>query len=388
MTPNTYEGRWICAHCGAENLGRFEQCNGHGNDGCGTSRPTGVRFYLPEDSPVVTDRAQLDDATSGADWHCDHCDGANKNAIGGHRVQRCVHCGNGRDTQDADTPVRHFAEHEVLRDGEAARATQRADLLASTRARTAQRQKALDAADPGNAGPTVVVWGIGALIAGLVAFLVWFFFIATSFTDGRVTATQWSWTQSLQERVILHDEGFHSPPRNATVLFSEERKNGMKDVQVGTKEETYATTKSIPGTPEPYNCGKTDMGNGYFQDKICYRSTTIQVPAVGTRTVPVMKRVPNMETWRRWSYPEWIHVETLRSSGSTKIPTPPTLPKPGHDERLTSPDVVQTVTLTLDDGTVLRMSHDPALWEQADTGEAVRVERNRAGSIQSVEILD
>jgi hypothetical protein len=382
-----FEGRWLCP-CGQENLGRFESCEGTGSEGCGRARSKDVRFYLPDNSPVVTDPDQLADATSGPDWQCSHCDGANKNGIGGHRVLQCVHCGNGRDQEDVATPVRALATADVLRTGQEAQAAVRAELLASTRARRAQRVEAFAAQDPANAGPRVVVWAFSALGAALVAFAVWFFFIATSFTNGVVTATEWTWSASLEQRIIRTDSGFHTPPSDATILESETRQNGMKDVQVGTKEETYATTKRIPGPPESYACGMRDLGNGYFEERTCTRSTTITVPAVGTRTVPVMRRVPNMETWRRWTHPVWVVDETFRAGAGAKPIVPPALPEPGIGERLTTPRITRTTVVTLDDGTVLRLSNQPELWAKVDNGEIVRVERNRTGSVRSVATLD
>lgn len=61
------EGRWLCQFCGAENLGRFESCEGHGSGGCGAARQPGTRFYLPENSPIITDVSLLADARSGRD---------------------------------------------------------------------------------------------------------------------------------------------------------------------------------------------------------------------------------------------------------------------------------------------------------------------------------
>jgi hypothetical protein len=382
-----FEGRWLCP-CGQENLGRFESCKGTGDDGCGRARPSDVRFYLPANSPVVTDPDQLADATSGADWQCSHCDGANKNGIGGQKVLRCVHCGNGRDTDDADTAVRDLANADVLRTGPQAQAQVRADLLASTRKRRADRLDAIAAQDPANVGPRVIVWGISSLVAGLAAFAVWFFFIATSFTNGVVTATEWTWSATLERRVITTDSGFHTPPFDATVLQSETRQNGMKDVQVGTREETYPTTKSIPGPPESYPCGTRDLGNGYFETLTCTRSTTITVPDVGTRTVPVMERVPNMETWRMWTHPVWHTDEVFQTQGRAKPIVPATLPQPGADERLTTPKVTRTTVVRLDDGGVLRLDDRPDVWDMVDVGTSIRVERSRAGSVHSLTKLD
>ncbi|MEM9541258.1 MAG: zinc finger protein [Cyanobacteria bacterium P01_E01_bin.42] len=78
------EGRWDCPTCGTRGiLGRYREC-----DNCGAPRPEGVRFYLPENAPNVTNTEQLAIARGGADWICEYCGSSNR-----AQEENCMECG-------------------------------------------------------------------------------------------------------------------------------------------------------------------------------------------------------------------------------------------------------------------------------------------------------
>ncbi len=63
-------GRWDCGSCGARRLrGDAYQCAS-----CGAPRPADVKFYLPSEAEVISDREGIRAATAGADWQCAFCD--------------------------------------------------------------------------------------------------------------------------------------------------------------------------------------------------------------------------------------------------------------------------------------------------------------------------
>ena len=203
---NKREGRWLCRTCGAENRGRNESCSGlNGQSGCGEARPVEVKFYLPENSPIVTDSAELADAASGSDWHCDHCGGANKNAYNNKRATQCVHCGEGRDENDKDKSVVSYAEGHVP-----------TTAVEANPPRPSRRQPQV--ADP------VVVTGsyryILATAAGLltVCGLVWYFFIASFTINAQVTGFSWNRSITIEryQTVREHDWDIPSGGRKVT----------------------------------------------------------------------------------------------------------------------------------------------------------------------------
>ncbi|MCB0838989.1 MAG: zinc finger Ran-binding domain-containing family 2 protein, partial [Bacteroidetes bacterium] len=81
-------GRWDCDVCGhIGNYGPHTKCAS-----CGASRPANVKFYLPKDAEIVTDKEQLKEARAGVDWICGHCYSQNK-----AKDTVCNSCGNPRD---------------------------------------------------------------------------------------------------------------------------------------------------------------------------------------------------------------------------------------------------------------------------------------------------
>jgi hypothetical protein len=104
------EGRWDCPSCGSTAIyGRHVDC-----PGCGKPRPQGVRFYLTDNAPVVTDPERLREALAGADWICEHCEASNRATL-----SHCGGCGAGRDAADPVQPVREHAADEIPRTGDA-----------------------------------------------------------------------------------------------------------------------------------------------------------------------------------------------------------------------------------------------------------------------------
>jgi hypothetical protein len=90
------EGRWDCSSCETVGIrGRHTTCQG-----CGKSRPEGVRFYLPAGEPAVTDRAAIQRARAGPDWVCEFCGGSNRATRAS-----CTQCGAEKGASTSQ-PVR------------------------------------------------------------------------------------------------------------------------------------------------------------------------------------------------------------------------------------------------------------------------------------------
>src|SRR5690349_6150305 len=105
------EGRWDCPSCGSKAIyGRHVDC-----PGCGKPRPAGIRFYLTDDAPVITDAARLREARAGADWVCEHC-GASTRAT----ETDCTGCGAPRGSSPAQ-PVIDYPLSQVPRSGDTPR---------------------------------------------------------------------------------------------------------------------------------------------------------------------------------------------------------------------------------------------------------------------------
>ena len=316
------ETRWLCKNCGAECRGRDETCHGDdGQSGCGHSKPEGVKDYLPENSPYLTDPALIADARSGADWHCDHCSGANKGSVGGHPVVSCVHCGNGRDEQDRENAVRDVTG-QVLRTAEAATAAEREEKNAAARERRESRMPPqMRRAVPdmpearGSARPPLGMIAAFAVLAIAALFLVWSLAFARYEVTWKVEEHRWSRNIVTEAYRTLEDEGW-DPPADARITDTERRIRTYRDVLVGYEPKTRIVTDKVEYGTEEYDCGTTDLGNGYFEDKICERPTYKEVQTTEHYKEPVYEEEPVYDTWHEWEVDRWVRDRSWPTSGA------------------------------------------------------------------------
>ncbi|HYJ79020.1 MAG TPA: hypothetical protein VEW03_05440, partial [Longimicrobiaceae bacterium] len=97
------EGCWDCPTCAAAaQRGRDVNCTQ-----CGSPRPEGVRFYLPDDAAEVSDAEALARARAGADWVCLHCAGSARATD-----EACPGCGAPRGSSPTQE-AREYATGEV-----------------------------------------------------------------------------------------------------------------------------------------------------------------------------------------------------------------------------------------------------------------------------------
>lgn len=404
--PAKREGRWLCPYCGAENLGRFESCEGHGNSGCGAGRGD-VRFYLPENSPIVTDPNQLEDAQSGQDWICDHCDGANKNAYQGKVITNCVHCAELRTEKDKTVETHTYTAGAVPRTHadtikprqsraalasdrkarsknriaftnsgkatSAVRAVQRkAEPLARATRNTAQR-----VTPKTKFGKSFAGLAIGAAVA-LIGFLLWFFVFSTTETTLTVTEKSWDRVLRLQDHEIRTGEGWSIPSEG---WETDRTWTYQKTIEVVDYYEprTRMVDKTVPdGT---YVCGSRDLGNGYFEDIECPKTKTIQVPEDYQH--PIMKDEDVYAWWYDYSYRHWFTVSDHPTSGTTNMPywaevdPTPTQRTQSHRERysvvLDTPEGPLTQSLSLN------------TWIPIEKGQTAIGHYNRLGTLMHVD---
>lgn len=347
------EGRWRCPSCGAENRGRNESCAGlDGHGGCGAARPAGVTFYLPGDAPAVSDAGLLADALSGQDWICDHCQGANPNAVNGRRVTRCRHCGQAREAGDPSLEVRHYGPGEVptepVTPERPDRRAARADLPAGR----------------GRTRPTV----LALLAAVLLAVAAWWAWPRTH--EGQVAELSWERTVAI-EALVTHVEGDWSVPSGGRQLSSERRIRSYRDVVDHYETRTRQVSDRVPSGTESYSCGSTDLGNGYFQDRTCTRTTYTSVSRTESYQAPVYRQEPVYDQWYSFEIDRWEPGRVLEAHGGDTQPTWPEVRLAGPREREGARKETYVAILEDEQG---RVRAEPGLaeWLSLDPGQEVR----------------
>lgn len=370
------EGRWDCPSCGSRAIyGRHVDC-----PGCGKPRPAGIRFYLTDGAPAVTDAARLAEASAGADWICEHCAASNRAAL-----DACGGCGAPRGSSPSQ-PVIDYATANVPRsaDAQPGRTADPAPAEGADPGPSAdENEPAAPDAPSGDGtpgGPEDPVrakevalgcaWGCWPLWAGLAALVLGFAWkrvdrgidpqpayvtLDLRVYPGTVTRLRWEREITLEERSIVEGEGF-SLPDSAEVL-SRERAIERYDEQLdgyrtevrqvergrrtvtGSRTRTREVSERVEVGTRTYVCGQRDLGNGYFEDVTCEdpvyetrtRTETYEEPVSGTEPeyeeeterVPVYRSVPVYGTLYRWRGPRWMPLAPVVARGDTAAPAWP-----------------------------------------------------------------
>jgi hypothetical protein len=348
------EGRWDCSSCGSTRIyGRHVDC-----PGCGRPRPAGVRFYLAEGEPVVTDPEQLREAGAGPDWICRHCQASNRAPLA-----RCGGCGAPR----GDSPTQHVVPPQRVVPTQSAVEQYWREALAG--APPAPGHGGTEASTPAPEPPASgtpaprpprdpfriarAVWAIPGLrgllkaAGGIVMaymLLIGLLHAADRYTyrtqivPARITELTWErtvWFRELHERT---DEGW-TLPDSARVLQRERRLQRTehrlvrvdttwtavplhRTAQDGVDTVTRTVEDRVQTGTRMAVCGTRDLGNGYFEDVECStpvyetRTRTVQELVPRYTTVPdgteqrmrlreVHENVPVYATWYRYAAREW-----------------------------------------------------------------------------------
>ncbi|MBA3530841.1 MAG: hypothetical protein H0T73_02815 [Ardenticatenales bacterium] len=322
------EGRWDCQRCGSTGLfGRDKICHG-----CGSPRPEGVKFYMTDDAPVITDQKVVEQAKAGADWICQYC-GASNPAL----ADKCQQC-EAPKGQARTQGVKEY-KGAAPKDGK------------ETPAPAAQAL----AAAPTSSAPWAkyaIPLGIGAFVL-FCCFAMSFVFFNTSQTTGTVESFSWERTIEVEELQTVEETGW-DVPSDARVIHEEEAVRSTEQTQVG--ERTYV-------------CGQRDLGNGFFEDVEC--------------TEPIYESEEVYDTQYTYEVEKWVEVETERASGNNQDPYWPEIFL--TDEQREG-DRAETYTVHLEDesGEDYEVNVSLGRWDDFDVGDELTLEVNGFGAAELV----
>ncbi len=337
MEPRVFEGKWNCKQCGnVGNRGPADFC-----PACGAAKPEEVEYYLLDEVEAVTNSAQLAEASAGPDWSCTYCKGANK---AGYKF--CDSCGAGSDKPKlpaSNTPV----VRQVI--------PQRSWQPKATKASSSK-------------------FGLLFLLVGLflLCFAVYKLLVMHP-TTLTVTSVEWKREVLIEKFVTSKDAGWNTPS-GARITGS------RRKLYSAAVPEKVTFENEFDGTEE-YVCGKENLKNGYFRDKICTKSKYKRVRHV-TEAKPAVFR-----TWYEYEVDGWEYARTETATGNFSQPiTWPALSF-GRKERESSRHEIYFIQL-IDKKTQKEYVFpvNSAEWKRFKPGQEHVAKVNSIGSVRLVDL--
>lgn len=278
-----YVARWDCKTCGHKGIrGPETEC-----PSCGGDRPKDVKFYLPDESSYVETADELRRARAGADWRCSYCGQNNPADVG-----ICTSCGNPRSESEKRLDVREYSSGAVPNSG--------------------KKLVELDATIRPPVPPKKKRWRI---VGGIFVLLVIGLIILAQSKTVMVTVEGFQWERKIATQVerLVEEEDWRLPPKGN--LKQSFRAVHHYDKILDHYETRTRTQKRATGT-EQYVCGKRDLGNGYFEDKMCTRTTYETYEEEYEE--PVYRQEPVYKTKYRYTIYRWKKGPPIVTSGGGK----------------------------------------------------------------------
>ncbi len=350
------EGRWDCPHCGTTGiLGRHQQCLN-----CGSPRPEGVKFYLPENAPEVTDEQQLAQARSGPDWACEHC-GASNSAGNGF----CTQCGAPKGSSP-EQAVKVYTPNQVPRTGKISQPIQNLQPpLPKKRSRP---------------------WGIGHWVALMVLVLsigLGVRFILPREVSAIVTQETWERTIQVEIYKTVTEEGW-SVPAGGRLLSQRAEIHHYNQVLDRYETRTRQVSERVQVGTTTRVCGQRDLGNGYFEDVTCTEPVYETRYRTETYQEPIYRQEPVYQTKYRYEIEKWVYNRTAKATGTQQQPYWPSLTLAANEREATRTEDYKVV-LTDAKGKAYEIQLNQQDWQTFDVGQTHKLKVSFFG--ENVEIL-
>lgn len=335
----TVEHTWDCSSCHVANKGRHLVCVN-----CG--KPKDGEAYDETRGTTVTDAAVKLEAQRGVNWQCSYCHYDNRGD-----ENPCGKCGAPREDTNARVQGTHSTEVNSV---QSTRSTADDPFIKKYPVFSAPQPQVLDLPEPpvaGNRTAFLVVVAVAGLCL-LVAFCVWAFMPWRETVH--VSATLWSRTTNLQQRVTRNGEGWGVP--------SESFNSRCESRQHGTHNcNPYdCNPHSVPCNCHEVSAGEScsehcsSSGNGFSEcEEVCTPEYVEQCDSC-TEYDTCYEQCPTYDDWCSYQYYEWPIIRTESTHGTDLAtlawPALDVDPNPSNPQRLDRQETY-TVVFRNDHGT-------------------------------------
>lgn len=331
-----------------------------------------VKVKLPENPVAITDLAEIEKAKALPDWNCDYCQGDNDDPD-----KFCTNCGAERGSKVRT--VKEYTESEVPRGKER---LSEADEYAipQTMFSEVQEKPSAPAANisPFPAKKDHSLRNFSLFFLGVAAILIWlgYFLFSTKEISLTVAETTWERIVYIEESKEVVEEDW-DVPSHASVIKSWRAVHHEEDVFDHYNPVKVSYQKQT-GTKDRV-CGKTDLGTGYFKDKIC--KDPVYETRYRTEKEKVYRKEPVYQTKYRFKIDRWFDVKSPpRSAGQGKSPHWPHF-KLARNQRERTRSEVYTVAFRDKTGKLYSKPQTFEDWKKYQVGKAVQARINMLGMI-------
>ncbi len=350
-------GLWDCEVCGNNgNLGSSREC-----EKCGAPRPENVRFYLPDDAQIVTDKEKINQAKAGVDWVCAFCGTTNSSLN-----KTCENCSASKFDSDKKLQTKVYKNGQVPKTSEDLNkeiTEENKETVNKDETKKTSKSKKKTTKKSKKILRNVLI-GFGAVLS--------FFILAFVFTkEIQVTVVSKSWIRTIEvEENKQVQEGGWELPDGATLIKEEQKVHHYNKVQIGTEQKTRDVQVKVG--EEQYVCGKKDLGNGYFEDVYCTRDL------YETRTenydAPVYRNDPVNKPYYTYSIVKGFKAEPLKTTGEDENARWPVVDL----NKYTPQDSIATYTITVQNSKGKNHSDNVnfELWNRTKPNDVITAEKS------------
>ena len=340
------ENEWTCPNCGSRNKGSLKAC-----ENCGAPQPENVKFELPSEQKMVTEKEKVKTAQAGADIHCGFCGTRNPAT-----AETCSQCGanlkEGKAREAGQIMQAPAPQPKVVKCASCGAENPGSNTTCSNCGAALQKAQTAQAAAPTPATSAVKPAAkkkiSPVLIGAVLGFLalccigVYFIFGRTSSTvKGTVTSVHWQTNVPVEEvQAVDYSNKKGNPPSDAYNVSCHDESHDVCATQI------------------------VDKGNGYSEvTENCQTET---------------------ETYCSYTMDEWQIIQTYSLEGDNLQPIYES-PSISNDQRIGEQTEELTVNFSTDKGNKTYSPDTISTYQQFTPGSTWTLKLNLLGGVLRVE---